>query len=61
MPSTRIPHMAGLIVAARIICRIYTQYGTKIMPFLDVAEAAALATLGAACTEFLSTLPIQDE
>jgi hypothetical protein len=53
--------MAGLIVAARIICRIYTQYGTKIMPFLDVAEAAALATLGAACTEFLSTLPIQDE
>ena len=55
-----IPHIAGLIVAAKIICRIYTKYGEKIIPFLDTAEAAALAALGAACSEFLATLPIND-
>lgn len=58
--STTIPHLAGLIVAAKIICRIYSKFGEKIAASLDTPEALALAALGAACSEFLATLPIDD-
>lgn len=60
MINGRIPHMATLIAAAKVICRILDKYLPQMSPYLDAPELAAIAALKLACDAFEEQLPIND-
>lgn len=61
MPEpVRIPHMATIIAAANVICRVLDKYYSRVVIYLDTPEATALLALKIACEQFKATLPISD-
>jgi len=55
-----IPHMASLIAAAKVICKILDAYLPQMSPYLDTPELTAITALKVACEAFKATLPIND-
>jgi hypothetical protein len=60
MADGRIPHMATLIAAAKVICKVLDKYLAQMTPYLDTPELAAITALKLACDAFEDTLPIND-